>query len=32
MCGAQLTAAQQSEALDSCKTSYLTVHANGTHR
>ena len=32
VCGAELTAAHQSEALESCKTSYLTLHGNGTHR
>lgn len=32
VCGAELTATHQCEALDSCKTSYLTLHGNGTHR
>ena len=32
VCGAELTATQQCEALESCKTSYLTLHGNGTHR
>ena len=32
VCGAELTANQQCEALESCKTSFLTLHGNGTHR
>lgn len=32
LCGAELVANQQSEALESSKTSYLNLHANGSHR
>ncbi|KAL0024592.1 hypothetical protein WJX77_001215 [Trebouxia sp. C0004] len=32
VCGAELVANQQAEALESAKTSYLNLHSNGVHR